>query len=90
MMRIPLSLKMDMVRKLLVNVCRHFYEDFNLEVSIARFHNIYGPLGTYDGVEKKLLLLYVEKLLRQKFKMMTILIFGEMAIRLEVLYINIA
>ena len=68
-------------------MCRHFYEDFNLEISIARFHNIYGPLGTYDGVEKKLPLLYVEKLLRQKFKMMTILIFGEMVIRLEVFYI---
>ena len=34
-------------------MCRHFYEDFNLEVSIARFHNIYGPLGTYDGGREK-------------------------------------
>ena len=34
-------------------MCRHFYEDFNLEISIARFHNIYGPLGTYDGGREK-------------------------------------
>ena len=34
-------------------MCRHFYEDFNLNVSIARFHNVYGPFGTYDGGREK-------------------------------------
>ena len=34
-------------------MCRHFYEDFNLDISIARFHNIYGPFGTYDGGREK-------------------------------------
>ena len=34
-------------------MCRHFNEDFNLDVSIARFHNIYGPFGTYDGGREK-------------------------------------
>jgi GDP-D-mannose 3',5'-epimerase len=29
--------------------CRHYSEDFGLETRIVRFHNIYGPLGTYDG-----------------------------------------
>jgi len=34
-------------------VCRHYREDFNLETRIVRFHNIYGPLGTYDGGREK-------------------------------------
>jgi nucleoside-diphosphate-sugar epimerase len=34
-------------------MCRHFYEDYGLEVRIARFHNIYGPYGTYDGGREK-------------------------------------
>ena len=33
--------------------CRHFREDFALETRIVRFHNIYGPLGTYDGGREK-------------------------------------
>ena len=27
-------------------MCKHFYEDFNLEVRVARFHNCYGPYGS--------------------------------------------
>lgn len=34
-------------------MCRHFYEDFGLDVRIARFHNIYGPFGTYYGGREK-------------------------------------
>ena len=34
-------------------MCRHFNEDFNLNISIARYHNVYGPLGTYDGGREK-------------------------------------
>jgi nucleoside-diphosphate-sugar epimerase len=34
-------------------MCRHFMDDFGLDVRIARFHNIYGPLGTYDGGREK-------------------------------------
>ena len=33
--------------------CRHYYEDHGLETRVARFHNIYGPLGTYDGGREK-------------------------------------
>src|SRR5213592_3109455 len=33
--------------------CRHYYEDYGLETRVARFHNIYGPLGTYDGGREK-------------------------------------
>ncbi|HEX2143117.1 MAG TPA: NAD-dependent epimerase/dehydratase family protein [Glycomyces sp.] len=34
-------------------MCRHFREDFGLETRIARYHNIYGPEGTWDGGREK-------------------------------------
>jgi GDP-D-mannose 3',5'-epimerase len=34
-------------------MCRHFMEDFGLETRVARYHNVYGPLGTYDGGREK-------------------------------------
>ena len=34
-------------------VCRHYREDYGLETRIVRFHNIFGPLGTYDGGREK-------------------------------------
>ena len=34
-------------------MCRHFLEDFNLDTKVARYHNIYGPLGTFDGGREK-------------------------------------
>jgi GDP-D-mannose 3',5'-epimerase len=34
-------------------VSRHYREDFGLETRIVRFHNIFGPLGTYDGGREK-------------------------------------
>src|SRR5271170_7690173 len=34
-------------------MCRHFQEDFGLESRIARFHNVYGPYGTYEGGREK-------------------------------------
>lgn len=34
-------------------MCRHYHEDYGLETRIARFHNIYGPLGIYDGGREK-------------------------------------
>jgi len=34
-------------------VCRHYREDFGLETRIVRFHNIFGPLGAYDGGREK-------------------------------------
>jgi nucleoside-diphosphate-sugar epimerase len=33
--------------------CRHYYEDYGLKTYVVRFHNIYGPLGTYDGGREK-------------------------------------
>src|SRR5580698_2355984 len=34
-------------------MCRHFREDFGLRTRVARYHNVYGPLGTYDGGREK-------------------------------------
>ena len=34
-------------------MCRHFQEDFDLETRVVRYHNIYGPLGTYNGGREK-------------------------------------
>ena len=34
-------------------LCRYFHKDYKLETRIVRFHNVYGPLGTYDGGKEK-------------------------------------
>jgi GDP-D-mannose 3', 5'-epimerase len=34
-------------------MCRHFSEDFGLQTRIARYHNVYGPFGTWDGGREK-------------------------------------
>jgi len=34
-------------------MCRHFTEDFSLQTRVIRYHNVYGPLGTYDGGREK-------------------------------------
>jgi GDP-D-mannose 3',5'-epimerase len=34
-------------------MCRHFTEDFGLETRCIRYHNVYGPLGSYDGGREK-------------------------------------
>jgi GDP-D-mannose 3',5'-epimerase len=34
-------------------MCRHFYEDYGLETRVARYHNVYGPIGTFDGGREK-------------------------------------
>jgi len=34
-------------------MCRHFEEDFRLPSRIARYHNVYGPFGTYEGGREK-------------------------------------
>ena len=34
-------------------MCRHFQEDFGLQAFVARFHNVYGPDGTWDGGREK-------------------------------------
>jgi GDP-D-mannose 3',5'-epimerase len=34
-------------------MCRHFEEDFGLICRVARYHNVYGPLGTWAGGREK-------------------------------------
>jgi nucleoside-diphosphate-sugar epimerase len=34
-------------------MARHFLEDYGLETRVARYHNVYGPNGTYDGGREK-------------------------------------
>jgi nucleoside-diphosphate-sugar epimerase len=34
-------------------MCRHFREDFGLQTRVARFHNVYGTYGTWDGGREK-------------------------------------
>jgi len=34
-------------------MCRHFMEDYGISVYVPRFHNVYGPHGTYDGGREK-------------------------------------
>ncbi len=34
-------------------MCRHFTEDYGIETRVARYHNVYGPHGTYDGGREK-------------------------------------
>src|SRR5438045_8684153 len=34
-------------------MCRHFTEDFDLTTCVARYHNVYGPHGTYHGGREK-------------------------------------
>lgn len=34
-------------------MCRHFLEDFGLQTRVARYHNVYGPHGTFEGGREK-------------------------------------
>ncbi|MES1261999.1 MAG: NAD-dependent epimerase/dehydratase family protein, partial [Acidobacteriota bacterium] len=34
-------------------MCRHYTEDFGLDTRVVRFHNIFGPLGTFEGGREK-------------------------------------
>lgn len=34
-------------------MCQYFGEDYGMTTRMVRFHNVYGPLGTYDGGKEK-------------------------------------
>ena len=34
-------------------MCRHFNEDFGMDVRVVRYHNVYGPYGTFGGGREK-------------------------------------
>ena len=47
-------------------MCRHFTEDFNLDTRVLRYHNVYGPLGTFDGGREKAPAALCRKLIKAK------------------------
>ena len=49
-------------------MCRHFFEDFGIDVKVARYHNIYGPNGTYDGGREKAPAALCRKIINAKNK----------------------
>lgn len=34
-------------------LCRYYQKDYGFEIRLVRFHNVYGPLGTYEGGKEK-------------------------------------
>tara|TARA_B100000780_G_scaffold225388_1_gene164487 strand:+ start:729 stop:1745 length:1017 start_codon:yes stop_codon:yes gene_type:complete len=49
-------------------MCRHFMEDYGIQVRVARYHNIYGPFGTYDGGREKAPAALCRKIIQSKIK----------------------
>ncbi len=47
-------------------MCRHFEEDFGLQTRVARYHNVYGPLGTWNGGREKAPAAICRKILEAK------------------------
>jgi nucleoside-diphosphate-sugar epimerase len=47
-------------------MCRHFREDFGLTTRVARYHNVYGPYGTWDGGREKAPAAICRKVIRAK------------------------
>ena len=68
-------------------MCRHFTEDFGLETRVVRYHNIYGPLGTFDGGREKAPAALCRKIITAKKIILKVLMCGEMGNKQEVFYI---
>ncbi len=49
-------------------MCRHFTEDYGLETRVARYHNVYGPFGTFDGGREKAPAAICRKIINAKSK----------------------
>jgi nucleoside-diphosphate-sugar epimerase len=47
-------------------MCRHFREDFGLTTRVARFHNVYGPFGTWEGGREKAPAAIIRKVIQAK------------------------
>jgi len=47
-------------------MCRHFTEDFGLQTRVVRYHNVYGPMGTYDGGREKAPAALCRKIIKAK------------------------
>ena len=49
-------------------MCRHFNEDYGLETRVVRYHNVYGPFGTFDGGREKAPAALCRKIINAKLK----------------------
>jgi GDP-D-mannose 3',5'-epimerase len=59
-------------------MCRHFTEDFGIQTHVARYHNVYGPMGTYDGGREKAPAALCRKVIEAKInKVKSINIWGD-------------
>lgn len=59
-------------------MCRHFMEDYGLTTRVARFHNVYGPFGTYDGGREKAPAAICRKVIdRELYRKDEIIIWGD-------------
>ena len=47
-------------------LCRYYCKDYGLKTRIARFHNIYGPMGTFDGGREKVIAAICRKIAKAK------------------------
>jgi GDP-D-mannose 3', 5'-epimerase len=47
-------------------MCRHFREDYGMYTRVARFHNVYGPFGTWDGGREKAPAAVIRKVIHAK------------------------
>ncbi len=47
-------------------MCRHFEEDYGLQCRVARYHNVYGPNGTWNGGREKAPAAVIRKVLEAK------------------------
>ncbi|MGA2798637.1 MAG: NAD-dependent epimerase/dehydratase family protein [Thermoguttaceae bacterium] len=48
-------------------MCRHFREDYGLWTRVARFHNVYGPNGSWEGGREKAPAAICRKVIQAKF-----------------------
>ena len=49
-------------------MCRHFTQDFGLTTRVVRYHNVYGPQGTFDGGREKAPAALIRKIIKAKIE----------------------
>lgn len=49
-------------------MCRHFREDFGLQTRVARYHNVYGPEGAWEGGREKAPAAICRKVIEAKYR----------------------
>jgi len=70
-------------------MCRHFYEDYGIETRVARYHNVYGPYGTFDGGREKAPAAICRKIIKAKLeKLDSIEVWGDGKQTRSFLYID--